>query len=604
MAKISKQVLAFSFDRATVPTVNMHTTAKNSCKLTMGWYNKNSHSAVVTTNMLHPENAREVLNDPSMQKRYKAGNVLFSLEKKILIYSLNNRDWLITICVANPKKLVDPFTFSSLSPFSTQSNDCVKIYAAWLMTQFSLKKMLSLRDMLWADLYDLFSKINEENPCTIILNDGQDMVFYQGSDFSNALYYVRSCPPHDNEGFFSSGHFDFQLDALDLTHTFTLVSSVQIQHKDSKFFNLNQMMVISSGVITWDKDPNAFWDQKLISPTLPQQIVPRDYLQKTGTLKLTYTPKSQTRAKKVYVPSESLDCKPKIYSITHKTCYEYDSPVYLSKHLFRLQPNHDLLQSLLEYELTVLADGKPVKSIPTNFVGAFGNHASFIEIDEPYKQLEVTCHSIVSIADPTPRRFDLLQQESNIPLIWMPWDRIMMQAYLIPTELPESELRELSAYALSFVKRNNHNVYEVLNDINRTIYQDYTYSSGSTSLATTAYEVYVNHRGVCQDFANLFICLARLLNIPARYRTGYVYTAADYENQLQGDASHAWLEVFLPYIGWQGFDPTNYCLAEKNHIRLACGRTFSDTAPTSGTIYRGGGLEDLFIDVKVILLNP
>lgn len=144
---------------------------------------------------------------------------------------------------------------------------------------------------------------------------------------------------------------------------------------------------------------------------------------------------------------------------------------------------------------------------------------------------------------------------------------------------------------------------ETLNDISRTIYKDYTYESGSTTLSTTPYEVFVERHGVCQDFANLFICLARLLNIPARYRVGYIHTGSDYANRIQSEASHAWIEVYLPLAGWIGFDPTNCCIPDMDHIRIACGRNYRDATPTSGTIYKGGGQEKLQTEVKVVVLN-
>lgn len=135
--------------------------------------------------------------------------------------------------------------------------------------------------------------------------------------------------------------------------------------------------------------------------------------------------------------------------------------------------------------------------------------------------------------------------------------------------------------------------------MNQTIYRDYGYVPGSTSVSTTPFDVYANRRGVCQDFANLFITLARLLGIPARYRMGYIYTGENHENKFQSDASHAWAEVYIPYVGWRGFDPTNGCRVAQDHVRVACGRNYLDATPTSGTIYRGGGRETLKVEVKV-----
>ena len=80
---------------------------------------------------------------------------------------------------------------------------------------------------------------------------------------------------------------------------------------------------------------------------------------------------------------------------------------------------------------------------------------------------------------------------------------------------------------------------------------------------------------------------------------GLLYTGGDYENKLQSDASHAWVELYLPNIGWLGFDPTNNIIVNQDHIRVACGRNYLDATPTSGTIYKGGYGETLYVDVKV-----
>ncbi len=80
---------------------------------------------------------------------------------------------------------------------------------------------------------------------------------------------------------------------------------------------------------------------------------------------------------------------------------------------------------------------------------------------------------------------------------------------------------------------------------------------------------------------------------------GYIYTGVNYANKIQSEASHAWAEVYLPYVGWRGFDPTNGCMVGQDHIRVACGRNYVDATPTSGTIYKGGGGEYLNVDVKM-----
>jgi transglutaminase-like putative cysteine protease len=97
--------------------------------------------------------------------------------------------------------------------------------------------------------------------------------------------------------------------------------------------------------------------------------------------------------------------------------------------------------------------------------------------------------------------------------------------------------------------------------------------------------------------------LARLERVPARYRVGYIHTGGDYENQLQAEASHAWVEVYLPSQGWKGLDPTNGIAVMLDHIRVAAGRNYRDGTPTSGVIKSGGGGETLNVSVKVEALE-
>jgi transglutaminase-like putative cysteine protease len=187
----------------------------------------------------------------------------------------------------------------------------------------------------------------------------------------------------------------------------------------------------------------------------------------------------------------------------------------------------------------------------------------------------------------------------TIPLVWMPWQHEILQPFLLPPELPESQLTELTEYAMSLARRNDYELLDTLLDLNATIFSEYRYQQGSTSNATSPFEVYTARHGVCQDFANLFICLARLLGVPARYVCGYVYTGSKDDTRM-ADASHAWVQVYLPEVGWKGFDPTNGKLTQTDHVRVAVGRNYIDATPTSGTLYVGGKGESLSVKVTML----
>src|SRR4029079_16316247 len=150
--------------------------------------------------------------------------------------------------------------------------------------------------------------------------------------------------------------------------------------------------------------------------------------------------------------------------------------------------------------------------------------------------------SRVELRDTDPLSFRPLHARTTIPLVWMPWQRHMLQPFLLQPELPESELLELAEYAMSFVKRNDYDLLDTLLDINHTIFKEYQYLQGSTTVFTTPFEVYANRRGVCQDFTNLMICLSRLLGVPARYVCGYIYCGPKDERQAMSEAWHAWVQ--------------------------------------------------------------
>jgi transglutaminase-like putative cysteine protease len=291
--------------------------------------------------------------------------------------------------------------------------------------------------------------------------------------------------------------------------------------------------------------------------------------------------------------------EPRSYDIVHRTVYRYREPVERSSHLLKLTPAHDRWQRVQHHSLELKLDGKVFEGKQIDFDDVFGNRARRVMIEKAYSELSVEARSRVDLLDIDPLAFKPLHARRAIPLVWMPWQREMMAPYLLPAELPETQLQELAEYAMTFVERNDYDLIGTVLDMNRSIFKEYKYIQGATTVATTAFDVYANRRGVCQDFTNLFICLARLLSIPARYACGYVYTGPKAENTAQSEASHAWVELYLPEVGWEGFDPTNGVLTQTEHIRVAHGRSYDDATPTSGTIYVGGGTETLEVSVRV-----
>jgi transglutaminase-like putative cysteine protease len=283
--------------------------------------------------------------------------------------------------------------------------------------------------------------------------------------------------------------------------------------------------------------------------------------------------------------------------VKHLTRYQYSQAIQRSRHCVHLRPIHDIHQKVSDYRLTIRPEVPVIE-----YEDVFGNWATRFEITQPYTELSMQVESTVELLDSDPFAFANLPMRPSFPLVWMPWEYKMLSPYLTPIELPETQLLELYDYAMSFAEQNGHDLMETLFAINLTLFREYQYVPGSTWLDTTPYEVFTTKRGVCQDFANLFICLARVLGIPARYVSGYVHTGNNGAARARSDASHAWVQLYIPNIGWKGYDPTNGVLPSTEHVRVAYGRHYRDATPTSGTLYTSAQ-ESMSVDVQIIDLS-
>jgi len=433
----------------------------------------------------------------------------------------------------------------------------------------------------WETLHGWFLEANRHGRLSVVLSNGQDVIAYRDGGGGHPLWWRRWMPPRERADLVC-GNVTLTLEAgEDAARTLFVVTSRC--EADAAWVEVapGGMVVARTGDVVWSADGAG------AGAAAPAHREGADARSAQAVVVELVTPEAGVSDARPAPPPI-----PRTLVVEHDTAYAYESPVDSSQHLLRLHPVHDLYQEVLEHELEIIPGGDRL-----DFEDVFGNHAVRLLLGEGYSELRFRMRSVVRIDWPALVRMP--HQRHSLPLTWMPWQRQMMHAYLLPQELPETQLREISEYAESFAERRDFDVVETLVDMNRSIHRDFAYVSGSTTNETTPFEVYSTRRGVCQDIANLFICMARLLGIPARYRVGYIFTGSNYENTIQSDATHAWAEAYLPHIGWRGFDPTNGCLAGPDHIRVAVGRNYRDATPTAGTIFKGGAGELLTINVKV-----
>ncbi|WP_140986847.1 class II glutamine amidotransferase [Asticcacaulis tiandongensis] len=465
-------------------------------------------------------------------------------------------------------------------------------------------------------LLSWFMQLDDLGSADIAISDGVSVVVFYSEHSESTLYYSRISPPHSSTGF-ESDAASFAIDnPRDLFRTALVFASSPFNNGNWTPMQPGQMIIARRGSMVWSNKAEAL---PKAPPTLQRDQpsdsqnhianVLKEHTSERSALFASVQSQSQQTAHQAHIipahthiiNTRSITHAPdgtpltyRLYDVLHTTEYTYAQPVEHSTHTFRLLPVEDQVQEVIHSTLSLSAEGESVR-----FEDVFGNQNIHYSIINPYTSLNVTVRSLVKIFGQAPDDYGPARRQTNLPISWMPWQNQVMEPYMIVLEMPETQIVELLNYARSFSERNGNHLLDTLNDMNQTIYRDYGYVPGSTSVSTTPFDVYANRRGVCQDFANLFITLARLLGVPARYRMGYIYTGENHENKFQSDASHAWAEVYIPYVGWRGFDPTNGCRVAQDHVRVACGRNYLDATPTSGTIYRGGGRETLKVEVKV-----
>jgi transglutaminase-like putative cysteine protease len=284
-----------------------------------------------------------------------------------------------------------------------------------------------------------------------------------------------------------------------------------------------------------------------------------------------------------------------LFNIVHTTGYVYANTAMEAYLEVRLTPparaEQDVLRHRIEFQPAAEA---------SDYIDYFGNRTTFYSMTLRHRQLKVTNRMTV-------RTQPRVLPEGGLALTVAEARQILKSGtgvfdYLQPTEaIPIAS--ESSAWGREIL-RENRPLGEALDELNKTIYREFKYRSGSTEIETPLSLIWKKREGVCQDFAHVMIGVLRAARIPCRYVCGYIesepaVSVDPTRKRLVGSlATHAWVEVLVPGMAWVALDPTNNQWCGEQHVTVAVGRDFLDAAPVRGT-FKGSASQKLKVHVSM-----
>jgi transglutaminase-like putative cysteine protease len=279
--------------------------------------------------------------------------------------------------------------------------------------------------------------------------------------------------------------------------------------------------------------------------------------------------------------------------IRHLTRYQYAAPVRESVMELWIQPQKSGRQRLISFDLEL----DPAAQL-FSYTDAFGNPVYHFDVPQPHDRLTIQSRAAVQTDAPPelPEALDIGE-----------WDRLrgeflrgecfdFLQPHGYTVSTPALEAFALT-HDLEDLRRSDP--LTAIRLLNERIYAALEYQPGVTEADSPIDTALEAGRGVCQDFSHIMLAICRSWGVPARYVSGYLFTdPTEGRDRSDPDATHAWVEVFLPSLRWVGFDPTNNVVAGERHVVVAVGRDYADIPPSRG-VYKGEAESSLAVGVSV-----
>jgi transglutaminase-like putative cysteine protease len=261
--------------------------------------------------------------------------------------------------------------------------------------------------------------------------------------------------------------------------------------------------------------------------------------------------------------------------VAHETVYRYDTPSSGVIQTLRLTPRNHTGQYVVDWRIDISADCRlePQED-------AFGNLTHAFSAPGPVSDLRLMVEGEVETQD-------------TAGVVRGAVERFPPSLFLRETPLTRADAA-IAAYAAEF-EHADGGTLDMLHRLLTRLHEDIACDGDAPNTGGSAAEAFARKRGACRDLSHIFIAVARLRAVPARYVAGYFRRDDDATGP---EAGHAWVEAHVPDLGWVGFDPANEICVTDQHIRVAIGLDHLGASPVRGAHY-GGGREALAVKLVV-----
>ena len=279
------------------------------------------------------------------------------------------------------------------------------------------------------------------------------------------------------------------------------------------------------------------------------------------------------------------------FQVTHTTLYSYAEPVSLSMHQVRLHPRGTATQQVRSTRLLI----DPPASASNTREDYYGNVTNTFTIAGAHHRLRVTAENLVTLRGRHSGRLLSPTLAETAALLRRRDTETDLAAVEYQMESPLAPRGAAYARYAETSLAPERSLLDGVETLMRRIHDEFDYDVVATTVSTPVADVLDVRRGVCQDFAHLMLACLRSHDVAARYVSGYLVPGP---GVVGGQASHAWVSVYCPGLGWVDFDPTNNVLPSHGHITLAWGRDYEDVTPFKGVTV-GGGAHTVSVNVSV-----